>query len=176
MINEITKIIKSLSGRIITFGIVEKELIDEIVKNKKIDDFLVLSFTKQIKYNNSNDCTPVKKIKVNKIKRKNKKKKFDYMLFEVSDIKESINKMIYESLSLAKNKIYFYGNSKDYSYSKILNKYKRYGLKIKIQKYKDKNYVIEIEMKKINIFVKQYYRIIDFFVFTYESIGQALTS
>lgn len=176
MINEIKNIIKNLNGRILTFGLVEKELIDEIVKNRQIEDFLILSFTKQIQYNNTSECLETGKIKINKIKRKNKKKKFDHIIFEVSDIKDNINKIIYESLSLAKKKIYFYGNSKDYSFTKIVKRYKRYGLKIKLQKYQNKDFVIEIEMKKINFFVKQYYRMTDFFVSLYEAVAQALTS
>lgn len=176
MINEIKKIIKNLSGRIITFGVVDKDLIDEIVNNSKLTDFYILSFNKQIQYQNSSSCTPVKKAKINKIKRKNKRKKFDYMIFEISDIKENINKMVYDSLSLTTKKVYFYGNSKDYGYTNIVKKYKRYGLKIKLQKYENKDYVIEIEIKKVNIFKKQYYKISDFIVYVYEAIGQALTS
>ena len=176
MINEIKNIIKNITGKLLTFGVVEHELIDEIVKNEKIDDFLILSFTKKIEYSDKVNCTPVKKVKVNKLKRKNKKNKFDYVIFEVSDTKENINKLIYDSLKLASKKIIFYGNSKDYKSSSIVKKYKRYGLKIKLQKYEEKNYVIEIEMKKINIFTKIYYKITDFFVNIYDSISQALTS
>jgi len=102
------KIINELSGYI--FGIdLDSNLTEYIEKNKKITDCKLLNIKKEnnnITGNNSYE----EFIKIKDIKKLFKKKKADYTICDICEIKKYLNTFIKDSLIITNNKIYFYSS------------------------------------------------------------------
>ena len=162
MKNELLKIIKSFSGNVFTLGITDKDIIDSIQSNPNIDHFLMLNINKKIEYDESINYKPVKNVKIKKIKKKNKRKKIDFTLCEISDCKAHFKTFINDTIYFTKNKIYYYGKTDEYDLDDLIKKYRRYNVIITITKYSDE-FILEIDTScaKTNKIKAFFYRIID---------------
>lgn len=168
MKNELKKIIKELSSNVLAIGI-SQELMEEINKNEKIINCDILSneVSKEKKFSFFRNKT----ININKLRKKYKKKKIDYIICNYDIIAPYMRKFIKNSVYLNKNKLYFYGNVD----IELIKRYNRYETKIEIKEYK-KNYIVEIDNSKSkNNFVKDlFYSIKDAITYSIEVIGDIL--
>ena len=113
-----------------------------------------------------------KTININKLRKKYKKKKIDYIICDYNIISPYMRKFVKNSVYINKNKLYFYGNIDT---ELIKNMYGRYDTKINIKEYK-KNYIVEIDnTNSKNNFIKDlYYSIKDTMTYLIEVIGDIL--
>lgn len=138
------KIINKLSGYI--FGIdLDSNLTEYIEKNKKITDCKLLNIKKEnnnITGNNSYE----EFIKIKDIKKLFKKKKADYTICDICEIKKYLNTFIKDSLIITNDKIYFYG-SINYDYLFLEKLYKVYNLDTKIT-INDNEFILMVDKEK----------------------------
>ena len=169
MKNELKKILKEISGNVLAIGI-SQELMEVIDKNEKIlkCDILSNEVSKEKKWSFFRRKT----ININKLRKKYKKKKIDYIICDYDIISPYIMNFVKNSVYINKNKLYFYGNVDT---DLIKTKYGRYDTKINIKEYK-KNYIIEIDnTNSKNNFIKDlYYSIKDTITYLIEVIGDIL--
>lgn len=141
MKNELKDIVKNFSGKVISIGLYE-ELCDIIEKNDKVLFYDILDNKTEkkgkIKFFGN------KSININKIRKRYKKKKIDYIICDYEIIKPYIKKFVKNSVYINKNKLYFYG---DVDIDLITKKYGRYDTKINIKKYKN-TFIVEIDNTK----------------------------
>ncbi len=178
MKSELLRIIKNLNGNVFTLGIVDKELIKAIQTNKNITKYLMLNIKQQLDFEKSNNYVPVKKFKISKIRKKNKKKKIDYSICEINDCKDNFNTLINDTIYFNKNKVYYYGNKNDYDIEVLIKKYRRYNVKIEIYKFNNGEFILEIDTSKAktNMIKRTFYRIVDFFELVFDSLTNFLVS
>jgi len=166
---ELFNIIKKLEGSLLAVAIEDERVIDEILKNKKINQSYNLKTKKKIKSEvGSEDVT------INRLNKKIKVK-FNYIICDINGINVYLWKMIKQSYKLVDKKIFFYGSSDDYDISKIVKKYERYGCKSEIKKY-DNDYLVIIDLSNLKIknIDKIKYNIKDFFIDINDAIGNGL--
>lgn len=178
MKQSLLQIIENLNGNIFTLGIVDEDLINAIHNNSKIDSFLMLNINKTIEYNKSSNYQEVNNIKITKIKKKNKKKKINYTICEISDCKEHFRTFIDDTIYFNKNKIFYYGNVSEYNLDDLIKKYRRYMVEIELTKFADGEFILEIDTNKAktNKIKSLYYRIIDFFIMLFDCLADFLLS
>lgn len=162
MNEELKKIVKKLEGSLLTIGINEENILDEIEKNDNIHTCYTLtniSLTGK-KYNMVRKGRN-KKVNIKKIKKVFKKKKLDNVICNYDTIKQFYRSFIPQSIYINKGKLYIYGNKKDLDILK--SKYERYTKDIKIKE-KGNNFILIInnENTKNNFFKDLGYRLIDF--------------
>lgn len=162
MKNELLKIIKSFYGNIFTLGITDKDIITNVQNNPNINHFFMLNINQKVEYDESVNYKPVKNVKIKKIKKKNKRKKIDFTLCEISDCKAHFKTFINDTIYFTKNKIYYYGKTDEYDLDDLIKKYRRYNVIITITKYSDE-FILEIDTScaKTNKIKSFFYRIID---------------
>ncbi|MBO5095352.1 MAG: hypothetical protein J6B98_00555 [Bacilli bacterium] len=169
MKNELKNIIKELSGNVLAIGI-SQELVEVIDKNEKIINCDILSneVSKEKKFSFFRRKT----ININKLRKKYKKKRIDYIICDYNIISPYIRKFVKNSVYINKNKLYFYGNIDT---ELIKNMYGRYDTKINIKEYK-KNYIVEIDnTNSKNNFIKDLcYSIKDTITYLIEVVGDIL--
>lgn len=178
MKNELLKIINDLNGNIFTLGIVDKDLISAIQNNSKISHFLMLNINQHIEYEKSDNYKPTKNIKIKKIKKKNKKKRIDYSICEISDCKAHFRTFINDTIYFNKNKIFYYGKVNEYDLDDLIKKYRRYNVVIHITKFFSDEFILEIDTAKAktNKFKELFYRIVDFFGMLFDFLTDFLLS
>jgi len=141
MKNELKDIVKKFEGKVISIGLYE-ELCDIIEKNDKVLSYDILDNKTEKK--GKRKLFGNKTININKIRKKYKKKKIDYIICDYETIKPYLKKFIKNSVYINKNKLYFYG---DIDVNLITKKYNRYDTKINVKKYKNTS-IIEIDNTK----------------------------
>ena len=110
MKHDLLKVISNFKGNVFTLGIVDKDLISAIQNNTQIGHYLMLNINQTIEYAKSDKYKPTKRIKIKKIKKKNKKKKIDYTLCEISDCKAHFHTFINDTIYFNKAKVFYYGD------------------------------------------------------------------
>ena len=139
MISNLQKIIKSLQGKLIMFGIKDNTLFDEVDNNNHI------TYCDLINCKLEGDGTGNKKYK---------KKSIDYMIVNIDNTKSELNKLIRDSVYVVNNKIYLYGQKDELD--KALKKYHRYTTSIQN---KNNILIIDVSNLKVNI-IKNYFNYI----------------
>ena len=94
----------------------------------------MLNINKKIEYDESINYKPVKNVKIKKIKKKNKRKKIDFTLCEISDCKAHFKTFINDTIYFTKKKVYYYGKTDEYDLDDLIKKYRRYNVIITIIK------------------------------------------
>lgn len=165
--------IKKLNGTLLTIGIDDPKVLIEIDKNKNIYTSYSLKrnnkrLTKEEKNNGYVD------IKISKLNKK-LKNKIDYILCDVNGINIYLRQVINSSFDLVSKKIIFYGVYDEYDVDRIINKYKRYNVKVDKKIYND-SFLLIINTNKIktNKLKKIMYCFIDFNKDILEAIGNSL--
>ncbi len=178
MKQELLKIIKNIKGNVFTLGIVDKDLISAIQNNPQIEHFLMLNINQTVEYDKSDNYKPTKKIKINKIKKKNKKKKIDYTICEISDCKAHFRTFINDTIYFNKNKIFYYGSIDEYDLDDLIKKYRRYNVIINVLKFENGEFILEIDTTKAktNKLKAIIYRFIDFFIMLFDFLTDFLLS
>ncbi len=134
MNEQITKIIKSLSGTVLTIGIGSSY--DYVIENNKAikESYVLEKIGRKIKgqdkglYNNKK-----KNINLNKLKKIFKYKKIDFVLCDYEVIKGYLRHFIRNSIYITRKDIYFVGDAKTTSIDELAYRYNRYGIKTNIE-------------------------------------------
>lgn len=144
----LNKYLKNLTGNVMAIGLEEK-YIKILQNNDKITSIALLNPA-------SGKTKKRKKVKINKINKKIKKKSIDYIVVNYAVVKDYLNIFVKNSVYINKNKLLFYNVSNN---ELILKKYKRYNTIINTSKD-----TIEIDNSaSCNNFIKDwFYIIIDF--------------
>lgn len=165
MNKELTKIIKKLSGSVLSIGL-DEELNKELEKNNNIDELDEINLitkkkgniktTKKIKLKN-------KRINIKKLKKVYSKKKTNYIVCNYEVMKKYMRYFIKDSVYINNKFLYLYGTSTK-EINMIIKRYKRYNVLIKPMENKE-YFIIEIDNtnSKNNAFK-------DFFYFIYDTL------
>lgn len=157
MINELKKIISNTSGNVLAIGL-SCQLENILEKNPNIDNYYLLNPLNK----NEKLVSKIfsKKIKMNKVKRKFKKKKINNLFVNTIYIMDNYLKFISDSIYIAKDKIYLYGNIDEANL--LHKKYKRYTNNIDLKQYEKEALLIIDNTKTKRIYFKNiYYKIYD---------------
>lgn len=156
---EIKKVIKNIKGKLIYIGNVKEEISKEIEYNKDIIYCDILGSTEGTGFGKKKKG---KSLNMKDFKKYYKKKRIDYMICDINDIKKHIPKFISTSIYICNNSICIYGNKEVYDLETICKKYKRYNTNIKITEYLN-DYIIEINVSsaKNKFIMDKLYYIID---------------
>ena len=143
MDKELIKIVKKLDGNLLGIGIENEKVLDEINKNNKIVNCLLLENTKKKGINSKLRFKGRhKKVNIKKLKKKFKKKQMDNVICNYNYISKFTKHFVPGSIYIGKSKLYIYGNITDEEKEEIIKKYKRYTSNIKVN-----NNIIEINME-----------------------------
>lgn len=138
--------VKNIKGNLLLISNDEK-IIEEVNKNKSIDESYILSSLKSKSKSKNNLKLENKKIHINKIKRYFNKKSVDNIIVDYKLIETFLDKFVKNSVYLNKGYLYFYNLDKN---NEIEKKYKRYNTiienknnYIKINNINSKNNIIK---------------------------------
>ena len=180
MNKELLKISKCLSGNVLGIGLKDDKLVDSLYNNDLILDLTLLDPYKKNNKKLSLKKSSTKKMKsinIKKIKKKFKHKKVDFIICNNEDIKKYYRTFIRDSVYINKKILYIYGNKNDIDIEDIMNKYKRYDVKIELINFKD-SFIIKIDNSNSdNIWLRdKLYYIYDTLVYIRDIIADGLTS
>ena len=175
MENEIKKIIKKLSGSVLSIGLSEN-LLSELNNNDKILELDEIGFndSKKGSIKTAKKVKKRKRINIKKLRKIYKKKGTNYIICNYEIIKKYMRFFIKDSVYINNKKLYLYGTSIK-EVKQIISKYKRYNVLVKNTENKD-YFVLEIDntSSKNNIFKDFIYFIIDTFELVSDLIGNFL--
>ena len=142
---KIISIIKKLNGSLIGFCIDNKKIVDTIDSNNNITRCDLLNCWSE----ESNKFGFGKKISVNSLRKKYKKKKNNYIIAYIDDIEKYNKTFIRDSIYINNKYVYLYTYNLKYNYELLIKKYKRYDVDIEI--YKETNgIIIKVDTSKAN--------------------------
>ena len=176
MNKELIKIIKKLSGSVLSIGL-DNELNEELEKNEKILELDEINLIN--KKNGSIKSTKVKKkknkkINIKKLKKIYNKKKTNYIICNYEIMKKYMRYFVRDSVYINNNTLYLYGTSIS-EIKTIVKKYKRYNVLIKPTEKKE-YFILEIDNtnSKNNFFKDVLYLIFDTLELISDLIGNFL--
>lgn len=174
MNKDLIKVLYKISGNVLCIGL-PSNLNIYLDKNEKIITCDILTNErKNIKSIKESIKHPFKSksVNINKLRKKYKKKKIDYIICDYDTVKPYLKTFIKNSIYINKNKLYFYGNV---DFELIKKRYSRYKTKIDFKKYSD-GYIVEIDNSnaKNNKLKEFFYYIIDTTLNLVEIIGDIL--
>lgn len=141
------KLIKKFTGNIIVIGLHDEELNEVIMKSKKLNQcYFLNSETKEEVKKKRWRLGRDESISIKKFRRKFKKKKTDYIICNITDMKPHLKHFIKDSVYICNNKIYYYGQEKDFDLIDMERKYARYNATLSTEKLKD-SYIVIIDVK-----------------------------
>lgn len=178
LINDLKKICKDLNGNIITIGLENKTVVDELAKNSKINSLYSMEFNgKKRSKKHEKGSKKSKTVSIKKIRKIFKKKRIDYIVCNIKDVERFLRTFIKDSIYINKKKLYIYGDKNSFDIDIIEKRYKRYNVKINITEY-HKEFLVEIDTTNAynNFFKDSFYSIIDILCSIYNVIGDLLIS
>jgi len=147
MEKDLYKIAKCVSGNVLLIGVDDSKIFDIINSNNKVLICNSLNNYKRKKMHCDNTSTcETKTIKVKKIRKIFKKKKVDFIICNVVEIKKHMKTFLSSSVYINNNMLYIYGNINDIDYEELIRKYKRYCKDIKIE-FNNEDFIIYIDNK-----------------------------
>ena len=176
MNKELIKIIKKLSGSVLSIGL-EDELNEELEKNEKIielDEINLINKKSGSIKTNKKIKSKDKKINIKKLKKIYNKKKTEYIICNYEIMKRYMRYFVKDSVYINSKILYLYGISvKEVKF--IIKKYKRYNVLVKPVEEKD-YFILEIDNtnSKNNIFKDIFYFIFDTLELISDLIGDFL--
>lgn len=163
------KIINSLKGNLLGFGIQDEEILKSIDKNKNIvacDLINSISIDEDGKGKN-------KKVNIKKLKKIYGYKKVDNIIIDSTKMKNDEKRLISTYIYLSKDSIYLYNVT---DLDKLKRRYFRYNVKISIIENDETKVLVNAkDAKPHKVFDKLYY-IIDFFTDLFDTITDLLIS
>ena len=169
---KIYDITKCLSGNVLGIGVDQK--IAEIIQNN--DRILNCDLiNSKISSVNTGKKEKQKKISAKKLRKIFKKKKVDYIICNIEEMKKYLKTFIRDSVYINKDILYIYNIKNNELKEELIKKYKRYNTKI--EEIKDnENIILKIDNKesKTNKLKDIKYSIIDTAISTFNIISDLL--
>ena len=158
---KIYDISKVVSGNVLGIGVDETisgilEQNDRVLNCNLLNSF---SNTKNIKQEKKQK---LKKIRIKKLRKVFKKKKIDFIICNINEIKKYLKTFIKDSVYINKDILYIYNIEDEELKQELIKKYKRYN--VIVEEIKDKKTtILKIDNKnsKTNIFKDTFYLIVD---------------
>ncbi len=170
---KIYDIARLVSGNVLGIGVDEK--ITQILEqnNKILNCNLLNPKSKTGKTTSKKEKS--KKIRVKRIRKIFKKKKVDFIICNIEEIKPYLKTFIRDSIYINKDMLYIYNIKDEELKEELIKKYKRYNTKIEEIKEKD-NLILKIDNKnsKTNILKDYFYLIIDTLISLFNLISDLL--
>ncbi len=167
--NKLIEFVKKLDGKLVVFGVNDSKIIDCIDNNNNI------VFCDLLNCNCNGKSKKGHKKYIKSIKKKYKKKRIDNMIIDLDSSFIFMRKVLKDSIYITKNNIYLYGDMD--SILLIIDKYKRYNVKINKLDYKNKSLlIIDVKNAKNNLIKDQLYYIMDTLSFIVDKIGDLMSS
>ena len=158
---KIYDIAKVVSGDVLGIGV--DETISEILEqNEKVLNCNLLNSFSNTQNSKQEKKQRLKKIRIKKIRKVFKKKKVDFIICNIDEIKKYLKTFIKDSIYINKDILYIYNIEDEELKKELIKKYKRYN--VKIEELKDnKKTILKIDNKlsKTNIFKDTLYLVID---------------
>lgn len=158
---KIYDIAKVVSGDVLGIGV--DETISEILQqNERVLNCNLLNSFSKTENSKQEKKQRLKKIRIKKIRKVFKKKKVDFIICNIDEIKKYLKTFIKDSIYINKDILYIYNIEDEELKKELIKKYKRYN--VKIEELKDnKKTILKIDNKlsKTNIFKDTFYLIID---------------
>lgn len=158
---KIYDIAKVVSGDVLGIGV--DETISEILEqNERVLNCNLLNSFSNTQNSKQEKKQRLKKIRIKKIRKVFKKKKVDFIICNIDEIKKYLKTFIKDSIYINKDILYIYNIEDEELKKELIKKYKRYN--VKIEELKDnKKTILKIDNKlsKTNIFKDTFYLIID---------------
>lgn len=177
MFNRLEEIIKKIEGNVLVIGLDDK-LLDKFEKNNKVNLYSIYSnkSTGPFSKSKKKQTNKGKTINIKRLRKYINKKSVDYLICNMEEIMQYYKYIIKDTIYLNNNTIYIYSSNeidKDF----LIQKYKRYNVKIDITEYKN-GYILTIDNKngKNNYFKDKLYILKDTFYNMAEFIGNILIS
>ncbi|MCM1370530.1 MAG: hypothetical protein NC181_01370 [Clostridium sp.] len=168
MEENLIKITKCLSGNVLLIGVNEPIIYDLVNDNEKILICNSLTNYKSGKskkmYHDSTETTKSKLIKIKSLKKFFKKKRVDFIICNIFEIKKFFKSFLSSSIYINKDMIYLYGNTNNIDLEDLIKKYKRYTNDIRVEKFGN-DFILYIDNKnsKTNVIKDFFYYIFDTF-------------
>lgn len=157
MTEELKRIIKSLSGRVLAFGFKLDKFENIVNLNRNITSFDVLD---EVSRKKNSIFGRKKTIYISSLRKKFKNKNIDNIIINVDSMNKHLIELVKETIYIGKKNVYLYGTKT--LVEEALNKYKRYNITYKNVDFKDNEIVIiDIEKSKNNYFKDKYYMFTD---------------
>ena len=178
MFKKLEEIIKKIEGNVLVVGL-DNNLLDKFDKNNKVNLYSIASNKSNGKVFGKSKKRQTNKGKTINIKRLRKyinKKSTNYIICNMNEMFEFYKYFIKDSIYLNNNIIYIYATD-DIDKEFIINKYKRYNVKIESNDYKN-GYIIKIDNTNVknNLIKDIIYFIKDTFYNIAEVIGNIMIS
>ena len=158
---KIYDIARLVSGNVLGIGV--DETISEILEqNERVLNCNLLNSFSKTENSKQEKKQRLKKIRIKKIRKVFKKKKVDFIICNIDEIKKYLKTFIKDSIYINKDILYIYNIEDEELKKELIKKYKRYN--VKIEELKDnKKTILKIDNKlsKTNIFKDTFYLIID---------------
>lgn len=122
VIDTLNKKLKTLEGSLIGIGFENELLINTIDKNNKITECNLLDCI-----STDDEDGKTSKIRIGRIRKKFKKNKPDYIIYNLKSIKDYKDKFVYDSIFLTKKEVIFY-DLDNIDTNSVVRRYKRYGV------------------------------------------------
>lgn len=170
---KIYDIAKVVSGNVLGIG-VDGEISEILEQNERITECNLLnSYLSQSKEENKKQ--KLKKIRVRKIRKVFKKKKVNFIICNITEIKKYLKTFVKDSIYINKEILYIYNIEDEELKKELIKKYKRYNTNI--EEIKDKKTTIlkiDNSKAKTNIFKDNFYLIVDTLVKLFNIISDLL--
>ncbi|MDD3186915.1 MAG: hypothetical protein PHD02_00360 [Bacilli bacterium] len=171
MIEELKRILKNISGRVVALGFRTEKFEKILTVNTNITSFDTLN---EISKKENKIFGKKKKLSIDKLRKKYGKKNIDVVIINSDAMTKYISYIIKETIYIGKKDLYIYGN-KENNYE-FLKKYKRYKIITEEMGYKDNSIIkLDISKSKVNRVKEKIYLVIDFFDKILEMIRELLT-
>lgn len=168
MKNELNKIIKNFSGKVLVIGYNEDDQILKMLnKNNNITAISHLTDDNKKEGKKRFSIFKEKKISIKKMYKDLKKEKYDYLIVDFNVIKKHLNSFIYNSYKLSNNKIYIILDDESFNYKELIYRYKRYNAFV-MNKSLNNKHLIDIEIT--NMKMKVYKRIL----YSFRDLGYSI--
>ena len=159
---KIYDIAKCVSGNVLGIGV--DETIAQILENNELvlNCNVLNSTSKQKTPSKEKTKQKLKKIRIKKIRKTFKKKKVDFIICNIEEIKKYLKTFIKDSVYINKQILYIYNIKDEEQKEELIKKYKRYNTKI--EEIKEKTTIIlkiDNTNSKTNILKDNLYMIID---------------
>lgn len=141
------KIVKKLDGNILMIGVKYDWVIKSLLKNKDIIKCSLIETNIEGKTGKSGKD---KKILLKDIKKIFGKKKIDYVICNLKEVKNELCHYIKNNIFINKQKTYLYGNVEDINLDELIYRYERYGSKVSLIINEDE-FLLEIDNSNTQI-------------------------
>lgn len=168
---KIYDIAKVVSGNVLGIG-VDENISGILEQNERVLNCNLLNSFSNTKNTKEENKQRLKKIRIKKLRKVFKKKKVDFIICNIDEIKKYIKTFVKDSIYINKEILYIY-NLNDEEYKKeIIKKYKRYNTKI--EEIDDSTLKIDNSKAKTNIIKDSFYIIIDTLISIFNMISDLL--